>query len=158
KLLSKHAEGYHLVYGIRRQRHDPLPKKLTSALFWWMLQRFTDVPIPAEQTMLRLLDRRIVEELRKMHEKARFVHGRMAWIGFDTTCVEVEHAPRTKGTSKYNVRRMFKLAFHAVTSFSTVPLRIATYCGIFGSIASTGMLAYYVLRRLLFGFAVPGFA
>ena len=136
KLLAKHGEGYQLVYGIRRQRHDPWLKKATSALFWWILQRFSDVPIPAGQTMLRVLDRQLVDQMNSMRERARFVHGLMAWVGFDSTSVEVEHAPRTKGQSKYNVPRMFKLAFHAVTSFSIVPLRLATYSGLAAGIMS----------------------
>ncbi len=158
RLLAKHAEGYHLVYGIRRERHDPWLKKATSKLFWWILRRFTDVPIPAGQTMLRVLDRRIVDEMKSMRERARFVHGMMAWVGYDATTVEVEHAPRTKGHSKYNLGRMFKLAFHAVTSFSTLPLRMATYGGFACGIISGVVMAYYIIRKLIFGFSMPGFA
>jgi dolichol-phosphate mannosyltransferase len=158
KLLGKHREGYHVVYGIRRERHDPLGKRVTSALFWGLLRRFSDVPIPAGQTMLRVLDRRVVDEIRAMRERSRFVHGMMAWVGFDATSVEVDHAPRSEGASKYDVGRMLRLAFHAVTSLSTVPLRLATYGGLLGGVISAAVLVYYLLRRLLFGFSVPGFA
>jgi dolichol-phosphate mannosyltransferase len=127
-------------------------------MFWGILQKFSDVPIPAGQTMLRVLDRKIVNELKNMRERARFVHGMMAWVGFDVTSVEVEHAPRTKGKSKYNIARLFKLAFHAVTSFSIVPLRLATWCGFGGAFISAGIGVFYLWRRLAQQIEVPGFA
>jgi len=158
KLLDKRDEGFQLVYGIRKERHDPLLKKLTSRMFWWILRKFSDVPIPAGQTMLRVLDRKIVDEMKNMRERARFVHGMMAWVGYDVTSVEVEHAARTKGKSKYNVARLFKLAFHAVTSFSVVPLRLATYCGFGGALVSAVMALYFVWRKLFLDIPVLGFA
>jgi dolichol-phosphate mannosyltransferase len=127
-------------------------------MFWWILRKFSDVPMPAGQTMLRVLDRKIVDELKNMRERARFVHGMMAWVGYDVASVEVEHAPRTKGKSKYNVARMFKLAFHAVTSFSIVPLRLATWCGFTGALITAGIGMFYLWRKLAQQIAVPGFA
>ena len=136
RLIEKFREGYDLVYGIRQQRNDPPLKKITSFIFWWILRRFSGVDMPQGQTMLRIMSRRLVDALNDMREQARFIHGMMAWTGFKTATLEVRHSPRMKGKSKYNVPRMFRLAFHAVTSFSTVPLKLATYVGLLSSFLS----------------------
>jgi glycosyltransferase involved in cell wall biosynthesis len=158
KLYAKYREGFELVYGIRRERQDPLAKKATSALFWWLLRRFTGVRMPAGQTMLRILDRSVVDTLKEMREFARFIHGMMAWTGFRVTTVEIEHRAREKGKTKYNIPRLFKLAFHAITSFSTVPLRLAIYLGLLSSFFSLLMGGYFIYRRLFFDVPVLGYA
>ncbi|MDA8241046.1 MAG: glycosyltransferase family 2 protein [Nitrospiraceae bacterium] len=158
KLYAKYREGFELVYGIRRERKDPLSKRATSSLFWWMLRRFTGVQMPAGQTMLRVLDRSVVDALNGMREFARFVHGMMAWTGFRTATVEIEHAARKKGTSKYNIPRLFKLAFHAITSFSTVPLRLAIYLGLMSSLFSLLIGGYFLYKRLFYNIPVLGYA
>lgn len=157
-LFEKFKQGYDLVYGIRQQRHDPFFKKMTSWLFWWILRRFSGVDIPEGQTMLRIMSRRIVDVLKQMREHSRFIHGMMAWAGFMVTTVEVKHDPRIKGKSKYNLSKMFKLAFHAVTSFSTVPLKLATYIGLISSLISLMLGIYYIWRRIFYGIPVLGFA
>jgi dolichol-phosphate mannosyltransferase len=158
KLYRKFREGFDLVYGIRRERKDPLVKRASSSLFWWMLRRFTGVDMPAGQTMLRILNRGVVDGLKGMREFARFVHGMMAWTGFRTATVEITHGARTKGTSKYNIPRLFKLAFHAITSFSTVPLRLAIYLGLMSSLFSLVIGGYFLYRRLFYDIPVLGYA
>lgn len=164
RLVEKSREGggegggYDIVYGIRKERKDPLMKRVTSSLFWLILRRFSGVPMPAGQTMLRLLNRNVVDALKGMREYARFIHGMMAWTGFKSATVEVTHNPRLRGKSKYNIPRLFGLAFHAITSFSTVPLRLAVYLGIASSAASLSVGAYFVLRKLLYGIPVLGYA
>ena len=158
RLFEKFREGYDLVYGIRQQRNDPLLKKITSFVFWWILRRFSDVDIPQGQTMLRIMSRRLVDALNEMREQARFIHGMMAWTGFRTTTLEVRHSPRMKGKSKYNVPRMFRLAFHAVTSFSTVPLRFATYMGLMSSFLSFFAGLHFVYKKIFYGIPVTGYA
>jgi dolichol-phosphate mannosyltransferase len=158
RMYGKFRAGYDLVYGIREVRNDSLFKKLTSKIFWWILRRFSGVVIPEGQTMLRIMSRRLVSALTQMRERARFVHGMMAWVGFDVTTVEVSHAPRTKGRSKYNIPRMFGLAFHAITSFSTVPLRLATYLGLISSLISMFIGLYFVYLKIAHNIAVLGYA
>ena len=157
-LFGKFREGYDIVYGIRQRREDPLLKKMTSSVFWWILRRFSGVDIPQGQTMLRILSRRLIESMKGMRERARFIHGMMAWAGFRTATVTVRHDPRTKGKSKYNIPKMFRLAFHAVTSFSTVPLRLATYLGFLSALASFLIGMYFVYKRIFFGIPVLGYA
>ncbi len=158
KLFKKFKDGYDVVYGIRQQRRDPLLKKITSYLFWWILRRFSGVDIPQGQTMLRILSRRLVDILKEMREHARFVHGMMAWAGLNVATLEVEHSPRTKGKSKYNIPKMFRLAFHAVTSFSTVPLRLATYMGFTSSLISFIVGIYFLYKKIAYGIPVLGYA
>ena len=158
RLIEKFREGYDIVYGIRKTRHDPLLKRLTSALFWFTLRRFSGVPMPAGQTMLRVLSRRVVDVMKEMREYARFIHGMMAWTGFKVTTMEVSHSPRMKGKSKYNVPKLFRLAFNAITSFSTVPLRLAVHIGIISSFLSLIVGLYFVYRKILYGIPVLGYA
>lgn len=158
KLYAKFREGYDLVYGVRRVRKDPFLKKATSWLFWWVLRRFSGVDIPRGQTMLRILSKRLADVLREMREYSRFVHGMMAWAGFRVTTLEVEHQERRKGKSKYNIPRLFRLAFHAVTSFSIVPLRIATYTGFLSALASLFAGLYVIYLKIFFGIPVLGYA
>jgi dolichol-phosphate mannosyltransferase len=157
-LFEKFREGYDIVYGIRQHREDPLLKKISSSVFWWILRKFSGVDIPQGQTMLRILSRRLVDSLKAMREHARFIHGMMAWAGFKTTTVTVKHDPRIKGRSKYNIPKMFRLAFHAVTSFSTVPLRLATYFGVLTAFASFIIGMYFVYKRIVYGIPVLGYA
>ncbi len=158
KLYAKFKEGFDLVYGIRKERHDPLLKKVTSYLFWWILRKFTGVNMPQGQTMLRILSRRLVDVLKDMKEYARFIHGMMAWAGFNVATVEVEHNARIKGKSKYNIPRLFKLAFHAVTSFSTVPLRLAIYTGLLTSFISFMAGLYFIYKKIVYNIPVLGYS
>ena len=158
KLLREFEKGNDLVYGIRHERQDSVLKKLTSYLFWWILRRFSGVNIPQGQTMLRIMSRRLVEVLKEMREHARFIHGMMAWTGFKVATIEVQHRPRMKGKSKYNIPKMFKLAFHAVTSFSTVPLRLATYLGFLSAFTSILVGGYFIYRKIFYNIPVLGYA
>ncbi|MFZ3138472.1 MAG: glycosyltransferase family 2 protein [Thermodesulfovibrionales bacterium] len=158
KLYEKFKEGYDLVYGIRQQRQDPVVKKVVSFLFWWVLRKFSGIDIPKGQTMLRIMSRRLVDTIKEMREYSRFIHGIMAWAGFRVTTLEVLHNPRIKGKSKYNIPKMFKLAFHAVSSFSTVPLRIATYTGMITSLISFIISLYFIYQKIFYGIPVLGYA
>lgn len=158
KLYEKFREGYDLVYGIRKERYESFSKRMTSSLFWWILRKFSGVNMPSGQTMLRILNKNMVDILKNMREYARFIHGMMAWTGFNVTTLMVEHSPRVKGKSKYNIPRMFKLAFHAVTSFSTVPLRLAIYIGIASSFVSFFVSLYFFYRKIIYNIPVLGYA
>jgi len=93
-----------------------------------------------------------------MREYARFIHGMMAWTGFNVTTLVVKHGARLRGKSKYNIPRMFKLAFHAITSFSTVPLRLATYLGFITSFVSLIFGLYFIYQKVFHNIPVLGYA
>jgi dolichol-phosphate mannosyltransferase len=158
KLWEKLREGYDLVYGIRKVKKDSLPKRLNSFLFWWFLNKLSGIHIPRDQTLLRIFDRKILDVLKNMRERARFIHGMIAWTGFRTALLEVEHAPRERGVSKYNMVKLFRLAFNAITSFSVVPLRLATYLGLLS--AGVGLLYafYFLYKKVFLDIPVLGYA
>lgn len=158
KLFNKLNEGYDLVYGIRKEKKDSLFKRLTSALFWWIINSLSGMDIPRNQTLLRIFDRKVLDALKSMRERARFIHGMMAWTGFRTALQEVEHAPRERGKSKYNVIKLFRLAFNAITSFSTLPLRVATYIGLLSSGIGLFYGLYFIYKKVFLGIPVLGYA
>ncbi len=157
-LLQKIKEGYFLVYGIRKARQDPVFKRVTGSLFWKWINRLGGVAMPENQTMLRVMRREVADALRGMRESHRFIHGLMAWTGFPHATVEVGHSPRAAGKTKYNLRRMFSLAINAVTSFSTLPLRLSTYLGLGVAFLSVILGVYIILRKIFWGYAVVGYA
>jgi len=158
KLWKKFSEGYELVYGIRKQKKDSVPKRLTSLAFWWFINRLSGINIPENQTLLRIFDRKIMDVLKNMRERARFIHGMIAWTGFRTAIQEVEHAPRERGVSKYNVIKLFRLAFNAITSFSTLPLRLATYLGVLSAGIGLFYGLYFIYKKIFLGIPVLGYA
>src|SRR5918994_4807169 len=103
----------------------------------------------------RLIDRKGVEVLRSLGERARFSKGLYAWIGFRATGVPFVVAERERGATKWSLRKLFRFAFDGITSFSTVPLRVWTYLGGLISAASIVTALYFTIRTLLFGADVP---
>jgi len=158
KLYDKFKEGYDLVYGIRNNRQDKPIKKALAAIFWWTINKVSDVKMPENQTMLRILRREMVDSLKEMKEYSRFVHGMMAWTGFRVTQIEVSHAARLTGTSKYDLQNQIRLGLHAVTSFSIMPLRLAACLGLFTSLVSFLIGVYLIFKKFMFGFPVSGWA
>ncbi|MDO8811293.1 MAG: glycosyltransferase family 2 protein [Gallionella sp.] len=158
RLYDKYKEGYDIVYGIRKNRQDPPLKKALSFMFWWSINKVSDIDMPVNQTMLRILSRVMVDSLKEMREYSRFVHGMMAWVGFKATQIEVLHDPRKKGQSKYNLGSQIRLALHAITSFSIFPLRLATYLGLATSMLSFLVGVFYVYRKIFYDFPVSGWA
>ena len=158
KLLNKYNQGFDIVYAIRIVRHDPIFKKLCSKIFWWTIDKISDVNIPQNQSMLRIMDRKVVDAFCLMPEKARFIHGMIAWVGFRSATVEVVNNKRLSGKSKYNFFRQLGLALNAITSFSINPLRIASYAGIFISILSILIGVALIFMRFFIGFTVSGWA
>lgn len=151
--------GSEVVYGRRAAREgESWFKKITSKFFYLTLQRFANVTIPTDTGDFRLVDRIVVQHFNRLPERNRFVRGMFAWIGFRQTAVNYIRPARYKGTTKYNPFKLFQLSLDAFISFSTVPLRIATTCGliltVFCFLASLAVL----LHRIFFGLNIPGYA
>ena len=158
KLWERLKEGYDIVYGIRKEKKDSIIKRFNSSAFWWFINKLSGLEIPKNQTLLRIFDRKILDVLKSMREQARFIHGMIAWTGFRVFLQQVEHAPRTQGVTKYNTIKLFMLAFNAITSLSTVPLRLATYLGMISS--GFGLLSglFFLYRKFMFDIPVLGYA
>jgi glycosyltransferase involved in cell wall biosynthesis len=131
-LIAKWSEGYEVVYAIRAEREgESWFKLLTAATFYRIIYKITDVKIPMDTGDFRLLDRKVVNVMKSMRERHRFLRGMSVWVGFKQTGVEYRRAARYAGETKYPFRKMFKFAWDAVTSFSYLPLQVATYLGFF---------------------------
>jgi dolichol-phosphate mannosyltransferase len=149
-MIAKWREGYDVVYGIRTSRKgETWFKLLTAKLFYRLIYRITSVDIPLDTGDFRLIDRRVVDAIRRMPERNRFLRGMVPWVGFRQTGVEYERVARFAGESKFSsVRQMMPFAVDAVTSFSYFPLRIATYLGFIIAVISMLAILTVVLLRL----------
>jgi dolichol-phosphate mannosyltransferase len=129
-LIARWREGYEVVFAIRKEREGESWFKLfTATLFYRMIYRITDVDIPLDAGDFRLLDRKVVNVLKQMRERYRFLRGMSAWVGFRQIGVPYRRAARFAGKTKYPFRKMFRLALNAVTGFSYFPLQLASYLG-----------------------------
>ena len=130
ELITKWKEGYEVVYAVRRKREgETWFKRASASAFYRLIDRITDIRIPLDTGDFRLLDREVLETLNTMREKQRFLRGMSTWVGFNQIGVEYDRKSRFAGKSKYPLKKMLKLAFNAITGFSTLPLQIAEYSG-----------------------------
>ncbi len=135
--ISKWKEGFHVVYGVRNKREGETYFKLATAkIFYRIIQRLTHFDIPLDTGDFRLMDRKAVEALKKLPERNRFIRGLVSWVGFNQTGVKYDRASRIHGQTHYPFKKMLKFAFDGVTSFSSFPLQLATYTGVFTSVAA----------------------
>jgi polyisoprenyl-phosphate glycosyltransferase len=148
RLIEKWREGYEVVYAVRTAREGETRFKLWSAsLFYRLLQRITDVHIPLDTGDFRLMDRRVAMAMRQLREKHRFMRGLSSWVGFKQIGVEYERSVRFAGETKYPLRKMLRLAANAITSFSYVPLHLATYVGfVLAALSLAGIVLTIVMR------------
>lgn len=156
EMIAKWREGYDVVYGVRKSREGETWFKLVTAkLFYRLIYRITSINIPLDTGDFRLMDRRVVDSIRQMPERNRFLRGMVPWVGFRQTGVEFERAPRFAGQAKFtSVRKMLPFAVDAITSFSYFPLQMATYLG-FGCAALSAIAIILVIVLRLFGDAQP---
>lgn len=156
--LAKWREGFLNVYGQRTDREgEGRLKRNFAKAFYKLFASFGETELPEGAGDFRLLDRRVVEALRALPERARFSKGLYAWVGFPATGVPFEVADRAHGESKFRFRKLFSFAFDGISSFSTVPLKIATWLGVLIAIVATLTGLYFMVRTLLFGTDLPGF-
>jgi len=147
-LLAKWREGYEVIYAVRSEREgETWFKEFTAKAFYRVIYRITDINIPMDTGDFRLMDRKVVEALRTMREKHRFMRGMSVWVGFKQVGVEYVRAERYAGETKYPLKKMLKFALDGITSFSYFPLQLATYVGfIAAALAILGILVTVILR------------
>jgi polyisoprenyl-phosphate glycosyltransferase len=156
--VARWREGYQMVYGQRTDRANETRFKRNAArLFYELFHRFGETSLPEGAGDFRLIDRRGVEVLKSLGERARFSKGLYAWIGFRSIGVPFTVSEREHGTTKFNARRLFRFAFDGITSFTTVPLRVWTYIGGLISLCAIVTAVFFVIRTLLVGTDLPGF-
>jgi glycosyltransferase involved in cell wall biosynthesis len=158
-MVAKWREGYDIVYGVRDNREsDSLPKRLTADLYYRAHNWLSDDKIPEHAGDFRLLDRKVVDVIRVMPERNRFMKGLFAWAGFKSASVPYARTARTVGATKFRYWRLWTLAIDGITSASTLPLRVWSYLGGFVALGALSYAVFIVIRTLVWGIEVPGYA
>jgi len=159
ELVEKWREGYDVVYATRRSRQgESWVKRFTANVFYRTIDGLSQVPIPRNTGDFRLLDRRVVEALKRMPERNRFMKGLFAWVGFKQTSVIYDRPSRYKGETKWNYWKLWNFAIDGITSFSFLPLKVWSYVGLLVSIPSLFYAGFLLIRTLVFGRDLPGYA
>lgn len=163
ELIGQMAEywrqGYDDVYARRRSRSgESWLKKATSHLYYVLLQKVSNVPIQPDTGDFRLLDRKCVEALKRLRESERNSKALFSWIGFRKKEFLYDRDRRAAGVTKWNYLQLVKLAIDGFTSFTIAPLRVVTWCGAAVSLGAIAYACYLVIRTLIFGIDVPGYA
>lgn len=157
-MIEKWREGFEVVLATRRQRaEDSLAKRVTAEWFYRILHKLSSVHIPKNTGDFRLMDRCVVEAVRQLPERSRFMKGVLAWVGYRTTQIFYDRPQRHRGETKFRFRNLWRLALDGIFSFTTLPLKIWTYLGAFISLLAFGYAAVLIVRAMLFGVDVPGY-
>jgi polyisoprenyl-phosphate glycosyltransferase len=157
-LVAKWREGYDMVYATRRSRHEDWLKRFTAESFYRVIGNISQISIPANTGDFRLLDRRVVDAIKQLPERTRFMKGLFAWVGFKQASVLFDRPQRYKGKSSWNYWRLWNFALDGITSFSLMPLKIWSYVGAVLSFLAFIYASFLVIRTLIRGVDVPGYA
>ena len=156
--LAKWREGFDVVNGVRVDRsQDTTVKRNSAGLFYWLFNKLSPTDLPNNVGDYRLLDRQVVEAIKLMPERNRFLKGIFAWVGFRTTEIPFARPERTVGTTSWNYWKLWNFALDGVIGYSTAPLRIWTYTGFVLALLSFLYGAFIIAKTLLFGVDVPGY-
>ena len=157
EMVAKWREGYDVVYAKRRSRAGETWFKLVTARwFYRMFAAMIPIEVPLDTGDFRLMSRRVVVALRELREVHRFVRGMVSWVGFKQTAVLYDRAGRFAGETKYPLKKMLKFAIDGITSFSILPLRLATYAGGLIALGAVGVAIWAIVAHYVFQATVPG--
>jgi glycosyltransferase involved in cell wall biosynthesis len=157
-LLAAWREGADVVHARRRAREgEPWLKRMTAAAFYRLMERAGRAPIPRDVGDFRLMSRRVVDALGELRERHRFMKGLFAWVGFPTSTVLYDRAPRRAGQTKWGYWRLWNLAIEGITSHTVMPLKVATYLGLLTAVGAALYLLEVVVRTLVWGNPVAGY-
>jgi polyisoprenyl-phosphate glycosyltransferase len=157
-LVAAWLEGFDMVYAQRRERQgETWLKKTTALLFYRLMKGVGRAELPSNTGDFRLMSRRAVDAVLRLREQHRFMKGLFAWVGFRSRAVLYDRAPRHIGSTKWSYWKLWNLALEGITSFTVVPLKIATYLGLIVAALATAYAAYIVARTLLYGNPVAGY-
>jgi polyisoprenyl-phosphate glycosyltransferase len=160
KLIDKWARGkYEVVYAQRRTRIDSTLKRLAIYIYYRLQHKLADVDIPIDTGDFRLIDRKVLLELRRFNEKHPYIRGLVSYIGFNQTAVSYDREGRFAGETKYPFRKLVKLALDGIAGFSTIPLQLITRLGFIISGLSVVGIIYVLVTRLFYSeLTLPGWA
>jgi len=156
-LYYKMQEGYDVVYAKRRSRKgEGAIKKITTKFFYRILSKITAIDIPIDTGDFRIITRRVIDILNEMPEKHKFLRGQISWIGFKQECIEYDRAERYAGTTGFTYGKLVRFALDGITSFSNLPLKIATISGFFVSGLTLPVMLYALYARITDQVQQPG--
>ena len=159
EMVARWREGHEMVFGVRRNRDsDGWAKRLTAGLYYRAHNAVSTDKIPENAGDFRLMDRKVVDVIRAMPERNRFMKGLFAWAGFKQAAVEYDRVERETGASKFGYWKLWTLALDGITSASTVPLRIWSYVGALVALFAIGYATFLIVDTMMFGNPVPGYA
>lgn len=157
-MLKLWRQGYDTVYGQRTERNgETFAKKVTASAFYRLMAHVARFSIPRDTGDFRLLSRRAVNALKSLPESNRFMKGLFSWIGYPQIALKYSRDPRHAGDTKFNYWKLWNFALDGITSFTTLPLKLASYIGVFLAFGSFVYGAYVVVKTLLWGDPVPGY-
>ena len=157
QFVAKWREGYDDIHGTRTERDgEGWLKRTTAHSFYRVMQRLSKTPIPADTGDFRLLSPRAVAALRQLRERHRFMKGLFGWVGFEQVAIPYHREARVAGKSKFNLWRLWNFALEGVTSFSTAPLRVATYLGVITAALAFVYALWIVVKAMFWGDPVAG--
>jgi polyisoprenyl-phosphate glycosyltransferase len=158
EFLRHWQDGFDIVYATRIERSgETWAKKSSANLFYRLMSRLSQVEIPRDTGDYRLMSRRAVDALLRLREQHRFMKGLFAWIGFPSRSVEYRRDPRAAGSTKFNYWKLWNFAVEGITSFSTAPLKMATYFGFVVSLVAFAAGVWIIAKTLIWGEAVRGY-
>jgi glycosyltransferase involved in cell wall biosynthesis len=158
ELVARWRAGFDMVYAKRRSRvGESLLKRGTAKLFYRLMHRMGDLKIPQDTGDFRLMSRRVVEAVCQLREQHRFMKGLFAWVGYPTTFVLYDREPRCSGSSKWSYWKLWNLAIEGITSFTVLPLKLATYVGLGVAMMSVVYAGVVTVKKLIIGNPVAGY-
>lgn len=158
ELLAKWQDGFDVVNAVRLSRDgESWLKRASAHAFYRIINRMSEVDIPTDTGDFRLLSRPVLEAIKTLPERRRFMKGLFAWVGFRTTCVYYHREPRYAGKTTWNYWRLWNFAVEGITSFSKVPLQLASYLGFFVSVLAFLYAVYLIIRTMVYGNPVMGY-
>lgn len=158
QLIEKWKQGYQVVYAVRTQRKESYLLRLLYKIFYRLMRKFSYLDIPLDSGDFALIDRIVINALKTLPERNRFIRGLRVWVGYKHIGIPYERAARLKGVSKYSILKLIRLAYDGIFSFSFVPLRVLTWLGFFISCTAFVSIFIVLYLRLFTTSSIPGFA
>jgi len=159
EMVQKWMDGAEVVLARRVNRDsDTYLKRRTAEMFYRLHNRLSAVQIPENVGDFRLMDRSVVDALKRLPEKQRFMKGLFAWVGFKVVTIDYARSPRAAGNTKFSSWKLWNFALEGITGFSTVPLKLWTYIGGMGALFTLIYTIWIVVRTLVYGVDIPGYA
>ena len=157
QFVAKWRDGYDDVHGTRVERDgDSWLKRQTAHAFYRVIGRLSKTPVPADTGDFRLLSPRALAAMKQLRERHRFMKGLFGWVGYNQVAIPYQREPRLAGASKFSFWKLWNFALEGITSFSTAPLRVATYLGLATALIAFAYAVWIILKSLLWGDAVAG--